>query len=164
MDPWHETPDDRRARETLEADLASSPVRGQPLPHRPRNFRPDAGAVVRALEGPTIWMRRLREIEDAVGEHERRLADTWRALAAEVDDPAEFRAAWRAVAESWSFAHVNGLVDRHNANFPAEAQLPMDPRTRNFVPVNGRPYEREPLDADWILERFPPDRVAALAA
>jgi hypothetical protein len=40
----------------------------------------------------------------------------------------------------------------------------MDPRTRDFVRVNGRPYRREPLDAAWILERFPPDRAAALAA
>ena len=27
----------------------------------------------------------------------------------------------------------------------------------DFVHVNGRPYTRQPLDADWILERFPPD-------
>jgi hypothetical protein len=33
----------------------------------------------------------------------------------------------------------------------------MDPRTRDFVRVNGRSYERELLDARWILERFPPD-------
>jgi hypothetical protein len=38
----------------------------------------------------------------------------------------------------------------------------MDPRTRDFVRVNGRSYLREPLDESWILERFPPDRAAAL--
>ncbi len=31
----------------------------------------------------------------------------------------------------------------------------MDPRTRDYVKVGGRPYRREPLDAGWILERFP---------
>ena len=31
----------------------------------------------------------------------------------------------------------------------------MDPRTRDFVKVGGRPYRREPLDASWILARFP---------
>ena len=31
----------------------------------------------------------------------------------------------------------------------------MDPRSRDFVKVGGRPYWREPLDAAWILERFP---------
>jgi hypothetical protein len=31
----------------------------------------------------------------------------------------------------------------------------MDPRTRDFVKIGGRPYTQEPLDADWILERFP---------
>ena len=38
-----------------------------------------------------------------------------------------------------------------------EARLPMDPRTRDFVRINGKPYEREPLDAAWILERWPAD-------
>jgi len=40
----------------------------------------------------------------------------------------------------------------------------MDPRTRDFVRVNGRSYLREPLDVLWILDRFPPDRAAAVAA
>jgi hypothetical protein len=31
----------------------------------------------------------------------------------------------------------------------------MDPRTGDFVLVNGKPYRREPLDARWILARFP---------
>jgi hypothetical protein len=39
----------------------------------------------------------------------------------------------------------------------------MDPRTRDFVRLNGRSYEHELLDARWILDRFPPDRAAALA-
>lgn len=159
-----ETPQDRREREQLEADLASSPVRGKPLRQRPRNFRPDPDAGVRALGGPTAWMRRLRAIEDTVEQHERRLEEAWRTLAETVVDPAEFAAAWRELAETWSFAEVNELIERHNRNFPAEARLPMDPRTRDFVRINGRPYQREPFDATWILERFPPDRTAALAA
>jgi hypothetical protein len=157
-----ETPRERREREQLEADLESSPVRGTPLRQRPRNFRPDAESGVRALGGPLIWMRRLRAIEDAVEQHERQLADARRMLAGELDDPAEFAAAWRALAGNWDFTEVNDLIDRHNRNFPAESRLPMDPRTRDFVRVNGRSYLREPLDARWILERFPPDRDAAL--
>jgi hypothetical protein len=40
----------------------------------------------------------------------------------------------------------------------------MDPRTKDFVKVNGRSYERERLDAAWILERWPPDLEAACRA
>jgi len=109
-------------------------------------------------------MRRLREIEDEIDRHERRLGEAWRALAKDVADPADFAAAWKGLASSWRFARVNELIDRHNANFPVEARLAMDPRTRDFVRVNGRSYEREPLDERWILERFPPDRDAALRA
>jgi len=31
----------------------------------------------------------------------------------------------------------------------------MNPRTKDYVLVNGRSYRREVLDAAWILERFP---------
>ena len=159
-----ETPQERREREQLETDLESSPVRGKPLRQRLRNFRPDPDSGVRALGGPTAWMRRLRAIEDAVEQHERRLEESWRALAEADEDPAGFAAAWLELAESSNFAEVNDLIERHNRNFPAEARLAMDPRTRDFVRINGRSYLREPLDASWILARFPPDRGAALAA
>jgi hypothetical protein len=159
-----ETPRERHERETLEADLESSPVRGRPLRQRMRNFRPDAESGARALGGPTAWMRRLRAIEDAVDQHERQLGNAWQSLADEIADPAEFAAAWREVATNWSFAEVNELIERHNRNFPVEARLPMDPRTRDFVRLNGRSYLRERFDARWILDRFPPDRAAAIAA
>ena len=157
-----ETPLERRERERLEADLQSSPVRGMPLQQRPRNFRPDPESGVRALGGPTAWMRRLRAIEDAVDQHERRLREAWRELAEQLVEAGEFADAWCELAGSWNFTAVNELIEGHNRNFPAEAQLPMDPRTRNFVRVNGRPYVRDPLDEAWILERFPPAREAAL--
>jgi hypothetical protein len=31
----------------------------------------------------------------------------------------------------------------------------MDPKTRDYVKVGGRSYRRRPLDAAWILDRFP---------
>jgi hypothetical protein len=33
----------------------------------------------------------------------------------------------------------------------------MDPRTRDFVKINGKPYQREPLDTAWVLARWPPE-------
>ncbi len=148
----------------LAEDLTGSPVKGQPLRQRLRNFRPDASSAVRAIEGPTVWMRRLRAIEDELDRHEGELAEVWRELAAEVSDPAEFAHCWRETARRWSFARVNELIERHNRNFPVESQLPMDPRTRDFVKLNGRSYEREPLDDQWILSHFPADAAIARVA
>jgi hypothetical protein len=157
-----ETPRDREERRVLETDLAESPVRGRALRQRLRNFRPDAESAVRALGGPLVWMRRLRAIEDALDQHERQLDAAWHELAEEVDDPDEFARLWRDTAERWDFNEVNHFIERHNRFFPAEARLPMDPRTRDFVRINGRRYEREPLDADWILVHWPPERSEAL--
>jgi hypothetical protein len=159
-----ETQRDREERRILEEELATSPVRGEPLRRRLRNFRPDADAAIRALGGPALWMRRLRAIEVELELHEEQLADAWATLAGEVRDADEFERRWRETARGWSFAQVNDLIDRHNRNYPAEARLPMDPRTRDFVKVNGRPYQRELLDARWILERFPADLGAARRA
>ena len=159
-----ETSRDREERRVIAADLAGSPVTGKPLRQRLRNFRPDADSAVRALGGPTIWMRRLHAIEDELERHEAQLTEAWRGLANEVTDAADFEQRWLETAHLWSFAQVNDLIERHNRNFPVEARLPMDPRTRDFVKINGRPYQREPLDADWILARWPADISAARAA
>ena len=156
-----ETQRDREERRLLEEELAASPVKGQPLRRRLRNFRPDVDATIRGLSGPPVWMRRLRAIEDELHRNEHELEEAWRELAYEVREPDEFARRWRETAAAWSFAQVNELIDRHNRNFPAEARLPMDPKTRDFVRINGRPYRREPLDEDWILDRWPADLDAA---
>jgi hypothetical protein len=159
-----ETSRDREERRVLEEELRTIPATGKPLEQRLRNFRPDADAAIRALGGPALWMRRLRAIEDELDGHEAQLGDAWRELAAVTRDAAEFERLWLETAHSWSFAEVNHLIERHNANFPAEARLPMDPRTRDFVKINGKPYQREPLGADWILRLYPADLTAARRA
>jgi hypothetical protein len=151
-----ETPRDRRERAALEEDLRESPVAGRRLRRRYRNFRPDASADLTAIGGPLAWMRRLRDIELALERHEARLREVEEELRAESDgDAARFTTAWRALAEGWDFADVNDLIERHNRHYPAESRLPMNPRTGDFVLVNGRPYTREPIGPAWILERFP---------
>jgi hypothetical protein len=151
-----ETPRDRREREALAEDLQESPLAGRPLRRRLRNFRPDATAQLTAIGRPLAWMRRLRKIELALEEHEARLREAWDELHERTNgDAGAFGREWRALAAGWDFSDVNDLVERHNRHFPAEARLPMNPRTGDFVLVNGRPYTREPVTAAWILERFP---------
>ena len=151
-----ETPRDRRERQALEEDLEESPVAGRPLRRRLRNFRPDASAQLTAIGGPLAWMRRLRAIELAMEEHEARLREARdELLALHLDDPEAFGRAWARLVETWDFSEVNKLIESHNRHYPAESRLPMNPRTGDFVLINGRPYTREPLDPRWILERFP---------
>ena len=149
----------------LEQDLEGSPVKGKPLRGRLRNFRPAVDNYVTSLGGPLAYMQRLRQIELETEQHERRLAEAWRELADECDgDSRAFGEGWRRKARRWSFAAVNELIERHNLWYPAEARLPMDPRSGDFVLVGGRPYRRRRLNADWVLERFPPELELARAA
>ena len=143
-----ETPRDRRNLEGLEADLRDSPLRGRELQLRLRNFRPDAGSYLASLGGPLPYMARLREIDALTIEHEQRLAEAYAAVG-------EDAAAWASVARRWDFGEVNELIERHNSWYPVESRLPMDPLTGDYALVNGRSYRRRPLDASWVLERFP---------
>jgi hypothetical protein len=151
-----ETPRDRRERQALDEDMRGNPLAGAPLRHRLRNFRPDADAQLAALGGPLAWMRRLRAIELAIDLHQTQLAEAFAELQEE-HAGAELAARWRELARTWDFSEVNDLIERHNRYYPAESRLPMNPRTGDFVRVNGKPYTREPLDAGWILTRFPVD-------
>jgi len=145
------TPPSQRERARLEADRELNPLTGKPLRRRLRNFRVEADNYLASLGGPLPYMQRLREIELGIERHLGRLAEAY----AEHHGDAE---AWRRVAARWDFADVNDLIDKHNRYYPIEARLRMDPRTRDFVKVGGKPYRREPLDAQWILARFPAER------
>jgi hypothetical protein len=140
------TPPSQVERERLAADHELNPFAGQPLPRRLRNFRAETDNYFASIGGPLPYMQRLREIENATDDHLLRLAEAHAAA-----EPGT----WRARAERWDFTEVNDLIERHNRWYPAEARLAMNPRTRDFVTVGGRDYRREPLDAAWILERFP---------
>lgn len=141
-----ETPRERRQQQLLGLDLQDSPLRGRPLRRRLRNFRPAADSYVASLGGPLPWMVRLREIDELMTAHERRLAARYAEMP---------RTAWPALAARWDFGDLNGLIAQHNRHFPAESRLPMDPRTGDFALVNGKPYRRLLLGPAWILTRFP---------
>ena len=69
--------------------------------------------------------------------------------------PGVTRALARGRRVSWDFREVNQLIHDHNEWYPVERDLPMNPRTKDYVLVNGHSYRREVLGAAWILERFP---------
>lgn len=148
-------PRDLARAETLAEDLEGSPLKGKRIRQRLRNFKAGADSYVASLGGPLPWMQRRRAIEDELARHERLLAEARAQLAESCLTEVEFARRWRETAEAWNFYAVNDLIERHNRNFPAESRLPMDPRTGDFVKLNGKPYRLEPLDADWILRRFP---------
>ena len=142
------TPRSAAERDRLLDEVGLNPLANTPQKRRIRRFRPEADRYLASLGGPLPYMQRLRQIDDLVEDHERRLAA---AYAEHRDDPD----GWRRVAERWNFTEVNDLIERHNRWYPIEARLPMNPRTRDYVHVGGKPYRRELLDAEWILRKFP---------
>jgi hypothetical protein len=142
------TPPSQAEREKLAHEHELNAFAGRKLPRRIRRFRTEADQYLASLGGPLPYMQRLKEIDAQIERHTALLAEAYEQ---QRDDPER----WRRTAERWNFTEVNDLIDRHNRWYPIEARLAMDPRTRDFVKVGGRSYRREPLDAAWILERFP---------
>jgi len=138
---------------TRAADGATA--RGRPLSRRARQTQRSVEAYLKAGVRPR-WMERVDEIDTGVRNEKQRLARAYRALEEECGhDPAAFAERWRALARSWRFDDLNLLIEQHNDWYPIERQLPMDPRTGDYVRFAGRSYRRPVLGARWILEHFP---------
>src|SRR3954467_12886113 len=128
---------------------------GKPLSRRGRQTKRSVEAYLKAGVIPR-YMERLREIEASMRTERRRIERSYRALRDEVGgDADEIDRRWRARARRWGFDGLNELIREHNEWYPIEANLPMDPRTRDYVLLRGRSYRRQELGPRWVFERFP---------
>jgi hypothetical protein len=151
---------DQDARSTVERLLERKAVDetgvGRPLSRRARQTQRSVEAYLKSGVRPR-WMERLSEIDQGIAEEKQRLGRAYRRLQEECGrDPRTFGQRWRKVARTWPFEALNELIEQHNEWYPVERQLPMDPRTRDYVRVGGRSYRRPVLGPEWVLEHFPP--------
>lgn len=110
------------------------------------------------LRGDAIprYMQRAAEIERGLRDHQRRLAGAHARLREACGADAErFAREWETRAQTWDLAPLNALIRQHNEWYPVERDLPMDPRTGDYVLVHGRSHRRALVGPAWILERFP---------
>ncbi len=149
--PEHPTPVERYLARRREADESA--------PQIERRRLQSARSIEGYLTGssPPRWMERLAEIERATARERRRLEQARRAIhEACGGDRAAFGEQWRATVRDWAFdEELNELIRQHNEWFPIERRLAIDPRTRDYVLINGRSYRRPVLDAAWALAAFP---------
>ena len=106
--------------------------------------------------GRPRWMERVMQVDRGIADAERRLGEAYHALAEECGgDRGRFAERWVAIVEAWSFDSLNELIRQHNEWYPIERDLPMDPRTGEYLLVHGRSFRRPELGPAWILEHFP---------
>jgi len=151
--------DTQDTRSTVERRIARSLEDagrvGKPLSRRARQTQRSVEAYLRAGVMPR-YMERLRDIDAGVDMERRRIERAYRALREECgDDVHLFAQRWGARAALYRFDHLNELIREHNEWYPIEAQLPMDPRTRDYVSLKGRSFRRRELGLSWVLEQFP---------
>jgi hypothetical protein len=138
-------------------DLDVLSGKGKPLSSRARQTQRSIEAYLKAGVRPR-WMERVADIDAGIARERRRLAEAYRALRGECDgDPELFARLWRATAQAWSFGDLNELIAQHNEWYPIERDLPLNPRTGEYVRVAGRSYRRPVLGPAWVLAQFPAD-------
>ena len=136
-------------------DLDEAAGLGRPLSGRARQTQRTVESYLKGGQRPR-WMERVAEIDAAVARQRRLLARAHRALREECGDDRDLLAErWSLLARTWPFGELNELIDQHNEWYPIERQLPVNPRTGEYVRVNGRSYRRPVLGPAWILEQFP---------
>jgi hypothetical protein len=119
---------------------------GDPLSERARQRQRSIEAYLRGEALPR-YMERAAEIDRAIRRHHEALQQAYERPGA--------RERWSEIAGRWDFEELNALIREHNEWYPVERDLPMNPRTKDYVLVNGDSYRREELGPGWILERFP---------
>jgi hypothetical protein len=137
-------------------DVDESSGKGRPLSSRARQSARSVEAYLKGGVRPR-WMERVGDIDAGIARERRLLADAdARLREACAREGAPFAERWRALARDWPFPHeLIALIEQHNAWYPIERDLPINPRTGEYVRVGGRWYGRPTLGPDWVLEQFP---------
>jgi hypothetical protein len=129
---------------------------GRPLSERALQRRRTVESYLRGEAIPR-YMQRAAEIERGLREHRRLLTATYDRLRARCGSDGErFAREWEDRAQTWDCRALNSLITAHNEWYPIERDLPMDPRTGDYVLVHGRPYKRALVGTEWVLAQFPP--------
>jgi hypothetical protein len=142
----------------VERDLDEETGKGRPLSSRAAQTQRSIDAYLKSGVRPR-WMERVGDIDNGIAQERRRLARAHGALRGEcAGDPQMFADRWRELARSWRFNDgLTLLIEQHNDWYPIERNLPLNPRTGDYVRVGGRSYRRPVLGPEWILEQFPID-------
>jgi hypothetical protein len=131
-----------------------------PADKKPRRLSRRSLQTPRAVEnyltagGPPRWMERLAQIDRDIAGEKVRLAEEYAALR-RATSKRDFARRWRAFARRQHFDDLNELIDQHNEWYPVERNLPVNPRTGEWVTVGGRSFLRPLVGAEWILRELP---------
>jgi hypothetical protein len=127
----------------------------------PRNFTLTVGDRIRALTiGAPAYATRKKHIEDLEATHVRTLVTLHDTLVACGRDEEAVTRALHSRAQALDLKKLNALVASHNRYYPIEANLPVNPRTGEYL-IAGRPWRPE---SPWTEDRLVEQALAAIAA
>lgn len=143
-----EGPEQTPAERMVARSLIDESGVGKPLSRRSMQRRRSVEAYLRGEVMPR-YMQRAAQIEQLTREHADRLRLAYDELCGRYADGPDLDLAWWTLVAAWDFDEVNTLIRRHNDWYPVERDLPMNPRTGDYVLVNGHDYRKALLDPAW---------------
>ena len=162
--PSHEREPERElapAERLLRERVEGLPGIGRPLTERARIAQRSVESYLLGANNPPRWMERVAEIDRALkrerqpaagGVADAASASTGRTATGSRRRGARFAA---SAAESREYRELNELIRAHNEWYPVERNLPVNPRTGEWVTVGGRSFLRPVVGTAWVLREFP---------
>ena len=148
------------AERLLRERTADLPGIGKPLTERARIAQRSVESYLTGANNPPRWMERVAEIDRRVKRERRLLRAERQTLRSRYGrDAAGLARAWRTFAgergRSREYRELNELIRAHNEWYPVERNLPVNPRTGEWVTVGGRSFLRPLVSTEWILRELP---------
>ncbi|MCP4131016.1 MAG: hypothetical protein GY754_08560 [bacterium] len=147
---------DRMIGEKLESHSFSDKLKGKPLKIRSVNFTVSLEKQILAYAGVPEYMKRAKLVEEKISGIKSGLQKKYNDLDKKLgNNSVTFNKAWNDLLESYDFQAVNELIKKHNLLYPQEANLKIDPDTREYL-LGSEIWEKTPLmDRSLIIEELP---------
>lgn len=149
---------DRLLGEKLASQDIPENIQGKPLKIPQANFTISLENKVKSMFGPPRYATRARRIENITQKLMEDLSIEYASMIGGFgDNPEMFAQQWRELIGSLELDELNDLIGKHNAYYPVEANLQIDPGSG--APLIGSvPWEpKECISIESLLKRFPPE-------
>ena len=120
----------------------------------PRNFSLSVGERIRALTiGAPAYATRKKSVEDLEERYVRTLVALHGSLVARGLDDGAIARALLDKAQTFDLKRLNALIATHNRYYPIEANLPIDPRSGEYLVYGRRWFPEEPFTPERLVDR-----------
>lgn len=147
---------DRKMGEQIDSHAFTDNLKGKPLRVRQKNFSVPLADQVQSYYGAPEYALRASKIENAIDQLMDELSLEYTNMINKFSNkPEVFAQKWIEFIESLELNELNDLIEKHNKNYPLEANLNIDPHSGKYLMGSTSWEEQEKITKDILIKKFP---------